>query len=452
MRRNVDIELIMTTTSPRHRWFCDARFGMFVHFGPYAAIGRGEQVLFREQWDQAEYARRAARWNPRRFDAAQWAAAACAGGVKYGVLTTRHHDGYCLWDSKQTDYTSARLAPQRDFVREYGEAMRAAGLRVGLYYSLADWRIPAYWAGPKQDPDGWARFRRYVHTQLHELLTGYGRIDVLWFDGAWPHTAQDWGAREIVRMARRLQPGILINNRLGQVVGETGLSANESRRLGDFGTPEHHITAESSRLWESCQVSTWRLWGYARGERWRSTDVLLDMLADAASKGGNLLLNVGPKPDGTLPPPFVRRLAALGAWLKVHGEAIYGTQAGDVCDSVTIGYQTRRGSRLYLIVRFWDGSGTLRLAGLGTRVRKATMLADGRALRVRQSAEILELAGLPRRPPTRLFPVIELTCAGGPEPTARGRERLWAGDPLTYRSWAAARGEGVMQGGGWSEA
>ncbi|MBM4081598.1 MAG: alpha-L-fucosidase, partial [Planctomycetes bacterium] len=264
------------------RWFAEARFGMFIHFGPYAAYGRGEQVLFREHLDQREYVEAATRWNPRRFDAKAWARVAKDAGMRYCVLTSRHHDGYCLWDSKQTDYTSASLAPQRDIVGEYVKAVRAAGLRVGLYYSLADWRIPAYWAGPTHDPDGWAKFRGYVHKQLEELLTNYGRIDVLWFDGAWPQTANDWGGEEIIAMARRLQPNILINNRLGPVVGETGV-AGSKRQLGDFGTPEHHITAETGRMWESCQVSTWRLWGYTIGERWRPTDLLLDFLCEAAS-------------------------------------------------------------------------------------------------------------------------------------------------------------------------
>lgn len=436
-----------TTTDPllpaAWRWFNEARFGLFIHWGPYAAVGRGEQSLFRDHLDQRTYARQACRWNPRRFDPHAWAAVARDAGMKYAVFTTRHHDGYCLWNTRQTDYSSAMQAPRRDFVREYVDAFRAAGLRVGLYYSLADWRIPAYWDGPARDPEGWNRFRDCVHGQVRELLTDYGPIDVMWFDGAWPHDQDAWRSRELVAAMRALQPGILINNRLGAapagtVSADGGAGAGESAKLGDFGTPEHHITADPSRLWESCQVSTWRLWGYGIGERWRPADLLLDMLVEAASKGGNLLLNVGPRPDGTLPQPFVRRAAAIGAWLRVHGEAIYGTEPGDVCEFLTHGRQTRKGNALYLVIRFWDRRTTLVLAGLSTRVRHATLLTTGQDLAFEQTADRLTLRGLPRRPPTPLFPVIRLACDGAPEPCDWARDRLWGGDPSRMTAWAAA--------------
>jgi alpha-L-fucosidase len=202
---------------PEHwRWFPEARFGLFVHWGPYSAYGRGEQALFREHLDQQEYGENACRWNPGRCDPARWAEVAKGAGMRYAVLTTRHHDGYCLWDSRVTDYTSAAQAPRRDFVREYVEAFRAAGLRIGLYYSLADWRVPAYWEGAAHDPSGWEGFRDYVHTQVEELLTGYGPIDLFWFDGAWPHSPREWRSRELVERIRALQPHLLINNRLGR--------------------------------------------------------------------------------------------------------------------------------------------------------------------------------------------------------------------------------------------
>jgi alpha-L-fucosidase len=436
------------------RWFSEARFGMFLHWGPYAAYGRGEQVLFREHLDQREYAERACRWNPRAFDACAWADAARRAGMRYAVLTTRHHDGYCLWDSRVTDYTSAAQAPQRDFVREYVEAFREAGLRVGLYYSLADWRIPAYWEGPEHDPEGWAEFRDYVHAQVRELLTGYGKIDVIWFDGAWPHPARDWKSWDLVAMMRELQPEILINNRLGKVdeadqVSGGGVieAVGHSGTLGDFGTPEHHITPDPGRLWESCQVSTWRLWGYTIGERWRSADFLLDMLVEAASKGGNLLLNVGPEPDGPLPAAFVERSDAIGEWLRVHGEAIYGSEAGEVCEFITYGRQTRKGNCLYLILRFWDGRGELTLRGLETRVARADLLTTGEALPFRQTEEELWIGGLPAQPPTPLFPVIRLECEAPPRPCAWARERLWQGDPRRMSAWAAARGRSVWADG-----
>ena len=443
----------MTTLPEYWRWFSEGRYGMFIHWGPYSAYGRGEQVLFREHLDQRDYATNACRWNPRHFDAAEWAAIARQGGFKYAVLTSRHHDGYCLWDSKFTDYSSGSQAPGRDFVREYTDAFRAAGLRVGLYYSLADWRIPAYWNGPRIDPEGWAVFRDYVHNQVRELLSNYGRIDVIWFDGAWPQFQEDWKSAELVEMIRELQPQILINNRLGAIssgappVEGVVADVGHSRRLGDFGTPEHHITADPDRLWESCQVTTWRLWGYTIGERWRPADLLLDMLVESAGKGGNLLLNVGPDADGHLPPEFVERARAIGAWLDVHGEAIYGVEAGEVCEFITAGRQTRKGNNLYLIVRFWDGRDTLTLAGLDTKVERAVLLTTGETLAFEQSTDYVTVKGLPHDPPTELFPVIKLECAAPPQPRPWAADRLWQGDPRRMAAWAEARGTSVLADG-----
>lgn len=439
---------------PEWSWFSESRFGMFIHWGPYSAWERGEQVLFREHLDQVDYSKRACAWSPRSFDAAAWAECAVEAGMRYAVLTTRHHDGFCLWDSAVTDYSSARQAPQRDFVREYVEAFRAAGLRVGLYYSLADWRIPAYWDGPEADPKGWEQFREYVHAQVRELLTNYGQIDVIWFDGAWPHNAEDWRSLELVDRMRALQPGIMINNRLGKVgaqdrvsAGPVGEGTGHSAAMGDFGTPEHHITAERTRLWESCQVTTWRLWGYTRGERWRPADVLLDMLVESASKGGNLLLNVGPTADGELPAEFVERMAEIGAWMRIHGEAIYGSEAGEVCEFVTVGRQTRRGNRLYLIIRFWNGTGTLRLAGLASRVMGARLLTTDQPLDFTQTADELVLRGLPVDSPTPFFPVIRLECEAAPAAADWAVDRLWAGDPARMTAWARARGTSVWADG-----
>lgn len=439
----------MNPIPPQWQWFNQARFGLFIHWGAYAQYGRGEQVLFREHLDQQEYAQQALAWNPARLDARAWAREAKQGGFRYAVLTARHHDGFCLWKLDLTAYSTAASAAKRDFVREYVEAFREAGLKVGLYYSLADWRIPAYWDGPAKDPSGWDAFRDYVHGQVEELLTRYGKIDMLWFDGAWPHSALAWQSPELVAMIRRLQPDILINNRLGLLPIEStlahvegGAGVGESRELGDFGTPEHHITAEPGRLWESCQVSTWRLWGYTKGERWRPADLLLDMLVDAASKGGNLLLNVGPDPDGEFPPEFIERARQIGHWLAIHGEAVYGSEAGEVCEFITYGRQTKKGNCLYLVIRFWDGSPTLHLSGLQTRVKQAVLLTTGQVLRVHQEEDHLVLEGLPGERPTALFPVIRLECDGSPQARPWAEDRLWNGDPSRMTAWARARGSG----------
>lgn len=436
---------------PKWQWFADARFGMFLHWGAYARYGRGEQVLFREHLDQQEYAAAARAWNPTHFDADRWAATAVRMGMKYGVLTTRHHDGFCLWDTATTDYSTAAQAAGRDFVKAYVEAFRAAGLKVGLYYSLADWRIPAYWDGPDHDPDGWARFRDYVHAQVTELLSNYGEIDIIWFDGAWPHTANRWGAFELIETMRRLQPNLLINNRLGPVEDDSGDGSEESvgksTQLGDFGTPEHHITAETGRMWESCQVSTWRLWGYTIGERWRPADLLLDMLIEAVQKGGNLLLNVGPTPEGFLPPQFETQADAIGRWVAQHAEVLERAEPGEVCEFITYGKQLRAGHDLYLVIRFWDRRGEVHVGGLATKVRRAVLVTTGQEVPFEQRGDDVWVRGLPAESPSELFPVLKLEFDQRPEAAEWAKARLWGGDPRRMREWAAARGTSVWADG-----
>lgn len=432
-------------------WFREAAFGLFIHFGPYAEWGRGEQVLLREWLDQRDYAAAACAWNPQECDPEAWCRTAKEMGCGYAVLTTRHHDGYCLWNTNTTDYSTARQAPKRDLVAEFVEACRNHGLRVGLYYSWADFRIPAYFEGPARNPDGWAKFLTYVHDQVLELVSNYGQIDMLWFDGEWPHSPEAWQSASLVRKVRQLQPSILINNRLGMrpKTGPTNAEGlGEAADLGDFGTPEHHITADPNRLWESCQVSTWRLWGFATGERWRPADLLLDMLTEAASKGGNLLLNVGPRPDGQFPAEFVDRAKLIGDWMSRNGEAVRNTDAGgERFDFTTYGRSIRRGNLVYLIFRFWDGTGRVRFPGLASQVRRATLLTTGQDVEVQRDGEFILLSGLPKESPEALFPVIRLECEGTPKSTLIGKTMQWTGDPLRYMPWARVRGDGVMADG-----
>lgn len=229
------------------------------------------------------------------------------------------------------------------------------------------------------------------------------------------------------------------------------MGAGHSDQLGDFGTPEHHITADTHRLWESCQVSTWRLWEFTRGERWRSADMLLDMLCECAEKGGarggNLLLNVGPEPDGQLPAQFVERSREIGDWLAVHGEAVFGTDGGDVTEFVTRGRQTTKGNVLYLIIRFWDGRPSLRLADLESRALRVTLLTTGQELVFEQAGAVLVVHGLPAEAPTRRFPMIKVECDSPPRSGRWGRERLWGGDPSRVAEWARARGTSVWLDG-----
>ncbi len=435
-------------------WFNEARFGLFIHWGPYAVQARGEQSLNREFIDQNEYIRTACAWNPEHFDAAVWAATARRAGMKYAVLTTRHHDGYCLWDTRTTDYSSMCQAPKKDFVRPFVDACRREGLRVGLYYSLLDFRLPGWILGPDQDPEGWKTAKEYIYAQLRELLTLYGEIDILWFDGLWPRSPAELDSRGLLALIRSLQPRILVNDRLEWPQYswfwqfENWRSRYQGEFLGDFGTPEQGIYADPDFLWESCQTSVSRLWGYTRGERWRSADDLLGTLVKCAGLGGNFLLNVGPQPDGQFPPEFTQRALALGEWLKLHGEAIYGSERGEVTEFVTYGFQTVKNNNLYLIIRFWDGRPTLRLVGLKNTVRRATLLTTGQELGIAQDDRALVLSGLPPESPTALFPVIRLECDGRPEANEWGKCRTWSRHNLAlFAEWARTRGTSVWTDG-----
>jgi alpha-L-fucosidase len=440
---SAEIHPVNAKTYHPHAWFREATYGLFIHWGPYAQYGRDPQALMRELRDQREYELKACAWKPVSCDFAQWARIAARGGFKYAVFTTRHHDGFCMWNTDTTDYSSARQAAGRDFVREYVDAFRAAGLSVGLYFSWNDFRIPAMFSGPQGDPAAWGKFVEYVHAQVRELMTRYGKIDVLWLDGVWPATAEEWRSAELVEEVRLLQPGILINNRLGFLSHKDEFSADQSDG-GDFGTPEHRITPVSGRLWESCQVSTWRLWCHSFGERWRPTDVLLDLLTEASSKGGNLLLNVGPTANGEIPVEFIERSDAIGAWLRLHGEAVYGTQPVDAGETVLFGRQTRRGNTLYLIFRFWPGTPSIRFQGLATAVLRATLLTTGQDLSCRRETpdHALIIDGLPLQSPHPLFPVIKLELASEPRTLPSYHPGQWGGDPARLLAWARLRGDG----------
>ncbi len=407
---------------PETGWFNEAKFGLFIHWGIYSLLERGEQVLFREHLTPSAYARLADRFQPDRFDADGWAAAAVAGGMKYAVLTSKHHDGYCLFDSAVSDYTATKTAPGRDLVAEYVEAFRRAGLRVGLYFSLADWSKPAYFSGPERDPNGFAAFIDYTHAQVCELCTNYGPLDVLWFDGAWPHDAQAWRSDELLATIRSLQPGVLVNNR--------------AVLAGDFDTPEQRIAASAAgRPWEACLTATERWWGWHRGDTlWKSPREVVHLLCRTAGEGGNLLYNVGPKPDGAFPPEFVASIGAVGEWLGRNGEAVYGTRRG-VSELSTLGCMTVKGNTAYLLVLFWPGS-ELHLSGIANRVRSARFLADGTAIDVLQVGEHIHLRGLPEAPPDPLATVIALDLEGEPMALEWARDRLWEGDAGRMRGWA----------------
>jgi len=387
----------MPTTRPsrteRLRWFDEARFGMFIHWGVYAVPGRGEWVMYQDRVPVDEYATLAQRFRPHRYDPHAWAAVARDAGMRYMVLTTRHHDGFSLWDSDVSDFTAPKTAAKRDLVADYADACRSAGLRVGFYYSLLDWRWPAFFKGPQKDPKGWAQLVAYVHAQLRELMTRYGQIDLLWYDGGGPVTAADWKSAQLNAMVRRLQPGILINDR--------------SHRPEDFDTPEQHLTASRpGRAWESCFTMN-RHWGHMANDRvYKSATELIHMLTATASGEGNLLLNVGPKPDGTLPRPAVTRLEQIGRWLRTNGEAIYGSQRCALAPG-TNGVFTRRGENVYLHVHWWPGD-TVVLPYVKERVRSARVVGSGERAKIVRRGDRVFLTGLPRRAPDRHTTVIRL--------------------------------------------
>lgn len=370
--------------SNKFEWFDEAKFGLFIHWGLYSLLGRGEWVMFNEKIPPEEYARLAVRELGAQFDAEQWARHAVDAGMRYAVFTTRHHDGFSLWDSQLSDFTAPKTAAKRDFVAEYVTAMRQAGLRVGLYYSLLDWRIPAHWSGPEADPAGWSAYIDYIHGQVRELLTNYGKIDMLWFDGCWPYDPVAWKADALLEMIYQLQPDILVNER--------------TRLPGDFDTPENQIIP-SDRHWETCQTSQ-HSWGYNNDKWVDSTWNILTKLIRAAMGGGNMLLNVGPRPDGTFPEACVQRLQEVGEWLQLHGEAIYGSERVRYDMNH---WHTRHGNTLYVHFLWdlhWPSWGReYWIANAPERIVSAFIPATGEEIKVRWENGRVCLLDLPKEFP-----------------------------------------------------
>lgn len=376
----------------RGAWFKEARFGMFIHWGLYSVLGRGEWVMYLEHIPVEEYSKLAEKFKPTKFNPDEWVSYAKEAGMRYMVLTSRHHDGFSLFDSKVSNYTAPKTAAGRDLVAEFIKACHKAGMRVGLYYSLLDWRWPAYWRGPKNDPEGWSKFLEYVHTQVEEICSNYGKLDVLWYDGAWPYKAEDWRAAELNAKVRKLQPEILINNR-------SGLPE-------DFDTPEQHISfSPPGRLWETCMTTTETWWGYCKGDPWRSTRKLIQTLVTCASGEGNLLLNVGPKADGTFPAKAIRILREIGSWMKVNGESIYGSERCPF--SASVGTFTAKANKAYLHVFRWPGR-EICIAGVGNDVKDVYMLATGEHIKFSKSGGRVFLRELPARAPDPYDTVIVL--------------------------------------------
>jgi alpha-L-fucosidase len=380
----------------RMKWWHEARFGMFIHWGLYSVLGRHEWVMENEGIPVAEYEQLARRFKPEPNAARGWARLAKAAGQKYMVMTTKHHEGFCLFDSKLTDYCAPKQGPGRDLVREYVDAARAEGMRVGFYYSLMDWHHPDG-ARCATDEAARRRFIDYIHGQIRELLTNYGKIDILWYDVAWPLDAAGWESEKMNAMVFQVQPQIIVNNR--------------NKLAGDFATPEQRIEATKG-AWESCMTMNGS-WGYQKSDDdWKTPKTIIRNLVTCGRDTGNYLLNIGPKPDGSIPDESVKILTEVARWMERSGQAVRDT---DVCQprrSAFAGF-TRKANTLYMHVYYWPGS-TLALAGLMNKVRSARLLATGKPVTFEQDKFRVRFTGLPDNPPDHPVTTLAIECDGEP--------------------------------------
>jgi alpha-L-fucosidase len=391
---------VEASRAERMRWWREARFGMFVHWGLYSQLGRHEWVMNRERIPIKDYEPLAASWHPKEGAARDWARLAKQAGMKYMVMTTKHHEGFCLWDTRQTDYNAVQRGPGRDLVREFVDACREFDLKIGFYYSLMDWHHPDGAACAK-DEDARRRFLDFTQGLVGELCTNYGKIDILWYDVSWPLSSPElWESAKMNQMVRSLQPHIIIDDR--------------SQLDEDFGTPEERVTAErKGRDWEACMTFNGS-WGYMPiSPDWRPVREVITMLNTAAAGQGNLLLNIGPTPDGSIPPEASERLSAVGEWVERYGEAMYGAveRTDGRMEWMPTGLWTIKGNTAYYWCNRWPGW-ELAIGGLKARVKKATLLADGSDLAFEQSADRLILKDLPADNPDSIagISVIKLEC------------------------------------------
>jgi alpha-L-fucosidase len=390
-------EAIAETREKRMAWWKEARYGLFVHYGLHTVLGRNEWAMGIENWKIAEYEKLASQFVPRPGCARGWAAVAKQAGMKYMVLTTRHHEGFSLWDSKTNPYNVVQCCPGGfDIVKEFVSACREQGLRVGLYFSLADWHHPDSWRCAF-DSEARRRFLDFLRGMLRELLGGqYGKIDILWYDMPRPMTSHEgWGSLETNQLVREMQPDIIINNR--------------SLLEEDFMTPEEHLTAAAGgRGWESCMTFNGISWGYLDGAQAApysyTAQGILRMLYKVCSTSGNLLLNIGPTIEGDVPEEAVQPLKTVGKWLSRHGEAVYGKLDACAALSSGVGAFTQRGNTVYFWQWIWTD--TLILGGFETRLKAIRTVPGGEPVEFKQTDRQIVVA---RRPPTMQDVVANVT-------------------------------------------
>ncbi len=389
----------------RVEWFKQARFGMFIHWGLYAIPARGEWIRSVERISVEDYQQYFDEFNPVDYDPRKWARACKQAGMQYAVLTAKHHDGFCLFDSALTDYKSTTCCG-RDLVREYLDAFRAEGIRVGLYYSIIDWHHPDFpHYGDKQHPErdnpafkdykyDFDKYLEYMHGQIRELCTNYGKIDIFWFDFSYDDMrGEKWKATELVRMIRSYQPDVLMDNRL-EVSGEgfgSLATQNPSEYSGDFVSPEQIIPPEGvvddmgkPVVWESC-ITMNNNWGYnSRDDHFKTADMIIKKLVECVSKGGNMLLNVGPDARGNIPEKSLEILRGIGDWMRLNSESIYGC-GRSLLPRPDYGRVTQKGKTLYFHVNE-PQIGFVPLVGIkADDVKCIRLLRDGSELKIERN-------------------------------------------------------------------
>ena len=440
----------------RMAWFREARFGMFLHWGVYAVpagawngkTNYGEWFLEETKMPVSQYEKFAAQFNPVKFDAREWVRMAKDAGMKYIVITSKHHDGFGMFRSDQTDWCMKSTPFQRDPLQELADACRAAGIRLCFYHSIMDWHHPDWgtrraWNDKADGTPDMDRYTAYMKAQLKELITRYGPIGILWFDGEWEKPWTHERGVDLYNYVRSLQPDIIINNRVGK--GRSGMQGMDkgNERVGDYGTPEQEIPPTGFGPgvdWESCMTMN-RHWGYNQHDQdWKSATTLIRNLVDCASKGGNYLLNIGPTAEGTFPTPCIERLADIGKWMKTNHEAIYGTQASPFeslgwgrCTQKQLGqapgseFQQRAAwpyqdlgpaakgrTRLYFFVYDWPANGKLTVPAIANRPLRAFLLSDRRKLPLVVNNHSITIT-LPATAPDAAASVVALDIEGAPQ-------------------------------------